>query len=318
MSGSLSVQSATAGPAATIQIDGSIAGGKSTWLVNNMPANDVAVRPGDTVVWKSVRATHGVVFVPTVSGLGYAMAFSNDQLTPSADPQTPIFRAAAGTPVRFRAVMPSTSTSSQRVPPITFAIHGHGWPEEPFANEGTVIGGWPENPFTVGVDWPALNWRSQFLGSQQIAPYEGFNFVIDHAGGRFQIPGDYLYEAFQQTRQRGMWGLFRVEKDLVIVDRATRDGTKVILKGSHLPSLANSRAPVTITVTSPSGTRTAAMIDARKAWTFTADHAGDRDGVYMVESSLGGVARVKVPAGASPAVAGARPAHGGSTAGAHR
>ena len=318
MNGSLSVQAATADPPATIEIEGNIKDGKPTWLVNDMPANDVAVRPGDTVIWKAVQGQHGVVFVPTVSGLGFAMAFSNDQLTPSADPQTPIFQAAAGTPVRFRVVMPSTSTSSQRVPPVTFTIHGHGWPEEPFDNNGTVIGGWPENPFTVGVSRPAMNWRSQFFGSQQIAPYEGFNFVVDHAGGRFSVPGDYLYEAFQQTRQRGMWGLFRVEKDLIVVDQATSDGTKVILKGTHLPSLANSKAPVSITVTSPSGSRTAATLDERKAWTFTADHEGDRDGVYTVESSLGGVARVKVPAGASPAVAGARPAHGGTRLGAHR
>ena len=113
------------------------------------------------------------------------MAFSNSQLLPSQDPATPIFRAAAGTPVRFRLVMPSTSTNNTVVPPVTFDIHGHGWPEEPFAKD-------PMNPQGLII---GKNDRSNFLGAQQVAPYEAFNFVIDEAGGPFKVPGDYLYEA---------------------------------------------------------------------------------------------------------------------------
>ena len=70
---------------------------------------------------------------PGAAPLGYAKAFSNQQLNPAADPPTPIFRAAAGTPVRFRFVMPSTSTVTQA--PFVFRIHGHGWQEEPLHRE---------------------------------------------------------------------------------------------------------------------------------------------------------------------------------------
>ncbi len=116
MSGSLAIQAA-GGAAATVEIDGVILNGVPTWVVgNNAPANSVAVKPGDTVIWKAVGGTHGVLFDPSVHGLGYGLAFSNDQNVPISDPQTPLFRAAAGTPVRFRLVMPSTSTSKRGSP----------------------------------------------------------------------------------------------------------------------------------------------------------------------------------------------------------
>src|SRR5262249_6819024 len=72
--------------------------------------------------------------------LGQAKAFSNDQLTPSANPETPTFQAAAGTPVRFRLLMPSTSTTFTIQTPVTFAIHGHGWEQLPYTDSGTRIG----------------------------------------------------------------------------------------------------------------------------------------------------------------------------------
>ena len=211
MSGSLAVQAAGGAPA-TVTIDGVILNGTPTWVLSgtNTPATAVAVKPGDTVAWRAVSGTHGVVYVPAAGGIGFGMAFSNGALVPSQDPQTPIFTATAGEPVRFRLVMPSTSTSNSRIPPVTFDIHGHGWPEEPYANNGEVIGGLPENPFAVGAKLPPMNWRTQFMGSQQVAVYEAFNIVLDRAGGKAAVPGDYLYEAYQQSAATGMWGIFRI------------------------------------------------------------------------------------------------------------
>jgi len=48
--------------AATIQIDGVIAGGRVQWSVGGGPATNVAVNPGDTVIWRAVSGRHGVVF----------------------------------------------------------------------------------------------------------------------------------------------------------------------------------------------------------------------------------------------------------------
>ncbi len=84
-----------------------------------------------------------------------------------------------------------------------------------------------------------------------MAVYEAFNFVIDHAGGRFGVPGDYLYEGFQVASPSGMWGIFRVEKDFVAVSEVTIEGGKVTLRGVHQPSAENRGKPASITVSPP-------------------------------------------------------------------
>ena len=64
MSGSLSVRAAgTAGPK-SVEIQGTLPGGKPTWVADGKKAEGVEVGPGDTVVWKAVDGEHGVVFDP--------------------------------------------------------------------------------------------------------------------------------------------------------------------------------------------------------------------------------------------------------------
>jgi plastocyanin len=317
MSGSLKIQAA-GGPPSTIEIDGVLLNGVPTWVVGPspgaVPAVDVVVKPNDTVIWKAVAGQHGVVFEPNTRGLGFGLVFSNDQVLPSQDPQTPIFQAAAGTPVRFRLVMPSTSTVT--VPPMVFDIHGHGWAEEPYALDGKVIGGWPSRLFTEGGSRTPMNFRSQFFGSQQVAVYEGFNFVIDHAGGRSGILGDYLYEGFQTADSLGMWGLFRVVKDLVTVNEVTIDGGKLTLKGSHQASGGDIGKPATFTVSPAPSPAVPVVMDGGAAWAFTTAYQADQDVVYTVRSSLGGETRIKVPGTARPSTAGnVMTGHGPETGG---
>ena len=50
-------------PVATVEIDGTILNGTPTWVPRGGgSAASVAVKPGDTIVWKATSATHGVVF----------------------------------------------------------------------------------------------------------------------------------------------------------------------------------------------------------------------------------------------------------------
>ncbi len=87
MSGSLSVQAA-GGAAATVEIDGVILNGVPTWVVgNNAPANSVAVKPGDTIIWKALTGTHGVVF-DTQAAAEAVLQFQTGGTLPPLGPQT--------------------------------------------------------------------------------------------------------------------------------------------------------------------------------------------------------------------------------------
>ena len=115
---------------------------------------------------------------------------------PCGDPETPVFTAAAGTPVRFRVVQP---TGHQRQ--HGFTIYGHNWFHEPWREDSTVIWspGTPEpTSTTIGTQ-----------GGHSARRY--WNIVLRHAGGAFKQPGDYMFrtqESFQVTN--GLWGIFRV------------------------------------------------------------------------------------------------------------
>ncbi len=119
----------------------------------------------------------------------------------SADPQTPVFAAVAGTPVRFRLLHPGGNGDGQNV-----TIHGHVWQEEPYLNNSTVIG---NNPL------------SQWLGSVNLGPGNAFTAVLEQAGGESGVPGDYLYRTFiVGDFTKGMWGILRVtSSDGVVITR---------------------------------------------------------------------------------------------------
>jgi hypothetical protein len=208
--------------------------------------------------------------------LGYAKVFSNAQLTPPSDPVTPIFRAAAGSPVRFRFVMPSTSTVNQA--PFVFRIHGHGWQEEPFLAQGRRIG---------------PNERSQYFGAQQVVPYEAFNFVLDRAGGQLDVKGDFLYETFQQSAGLGTWGLLRVESGLVAITGASQIGNELTLAGIHQAAPGHV-GPTTISISAGGPPLGDAKLHGDR-WTFTTRHDPGAQVTYSVRSSQGAEAKVTWP-----------------------
>jgi hypothetical protein len=154
--------------------------------------------------------------------------FTNSQLTQpvtealldSTDPQTPIFVAEAGSPVRFRWLH-STTLATQNGESIT--LHGHVWQEEPFINDSTGIG---YNPMS---QWFGI--RDKFGGMDR------WEMVLGSAGGKDAVPGDYLYSSIPVLQQLGgVWGVFRVvdgtsdSASASIRDAVLEDG-RVLVKG---------------------------------------------------------------------------------------
>ncbi|HEY0004027.1 MAG TPA: multicopper oxidase domain-containing protein [Pyrinomonadaceae bacterium] len=116
---------------------------------------------------------------------------SNVLSSQQRDPETPIFGARAGDPVRFR-VLDVAGHPRQH----GFTVFGHHWNFEPWTANSTLLG---PNPFTFEV--------GSYSG---IGPTRHDN-ILTRAGGLLYAPGDYLYrtqESFQFTN--GLWGIFRV------------------------------------------------------------------------------------------------------------
>jgi hypothetical protein len=139
------------------------------------------------------------------------------------DPQTPIFTAKAGTPVRLRLLHPVGHQRNN-----IFGLHGHVWEEEPYTTTSTPQGGAfsgftiigaPVLGSTVIADQPLSpnvllnNPFSEWQGSQMgVGPSSHFDILpVNGAGGNFRVPGDYLYRTHQNFQfDRGLWGIFRV------------------------------------------------------------------------------------------------------------
>jgi hypothetical protein len=143
-----------------------------------------------------------------------------------ADPQTPVFTASAGQPVRFRLVQPGGSANGQ-----VFTLHGHVWQEEPYTNNSTEIG---NNPL------------SQWIGSRDsYGAASHYDVVIDKAGGEGAVPGDYLYRTYVGNQiTKGIWGVFRVAAacvnsnapncpDTVTITSYTKQGTQMKVQGTN-------------------------------------------------------------------------------------
>jgi hypothetical protein len=140
------------------------------------------------------------------------------------DPQTPIFAAAAGTPVRFRMLHPDGLGG---FPDDVWTIHGHLWQEEPYVSFFSPTRGVVPSA-TLG-----RNRFSQSMGSRDgFGPGNHFDILIDSAGGVNQVPGDYLYKSFPVAEaSSGVWGVFRVcaQSPCVAAPRAVAGSTGSIV-----------------------------------------------------------------------------------------
>lgn len=213
-----------------------------------------------------------------------------------AEPQTPILRAPAGMPARVRLLMPGGDGDNQ----ITWELTGHLWQEEPYTANSTRIG---HNPKSATV--------STLTGYGAASVYD---VVLDEtpgstpAGGRFRVPGDYLYRGWTANMfQAGAWGLFRVAPwtpqsggaawpDTVGIDAVdTLPNGKKVIRGFVTPcpvavSVAGRRvceAGSSVREVQLGNLGKAAVIAGR--WSITATRSLPEE--FEVRSPAGGVAR---------------------------
>ena len=163
----------------------------------------------------------------TLAGVNWANVDTKAYIANSlvgGDPQTPIFRAPAGMPARFRLLHAGGNGDNQQV----FELSGHVWQAEPYRNGSTVIG---DNKAS-----PVLSVTSGYGVSSH------FDVVIGAAGGAAKVPGDYVYRTWTADQfQVGFWGLFRVAPagstiapgfpDTVVVTDVTPSGNRFAVSG---------------------------------------------------------------------------------------
>jgi manganese oxidase len=129
------------------------------------------------------------------------------------DPQTPVFTAQAGEPVRIRLLEPGGHARAH-----VFTVHGHAWQREPYLNDSDRLnyGPPPDDPTVLNKEpngiSPGHNNMSWWVGAQEgMTAQNHFDLLLPHAGGRFGVTGDYLFQdsaAF--GNYQGLWGILRV------------------------------------------------------------------------------------------------------------
>ena len=139
-----------------------------------------------------------------------------------AEPQTPIFTAAKGTPTRFRLLHPGGSGNQQIV-----TLHGHVWQELPYQSRSK----------TEVSTFIRSNRLSQWLGSRDnYGTNMAYEINLPSAGGQVPVGGDYIWRTIPPNfLQQGLWGLFRVSdagQDAVRIAAAQYSSGQIWIHGS--------------------------------------------------------------------------------------
>jgi hypothetical protein len=208
---------------------------------------------------------------PSLSPLGISRSQSNTLVV--ADPQTPVFAAQAGEPLRLRVLHPAGLNEQ------VFELHGHAWQEEPYSkNSHTIV---EENP------------RSQWTGSRDaFGANSSFDVVLKHAGGRNGVKGDYLFRTFIGLDfQSGMWGLVRVGergKDVVTVTTYCSD-SKFTVAGVTTINPFNNQMAKQVTITGTGLTIPPVPVDPMTGqWIYTSASVPGALPMISVTSNQGG------------------------------
>ena len=113
------------------------------------------------------------------------------------DPETPLFVARAGSEVRVRIVHPGGHTRQQAL-----TLHGHDWDPAPWN-----LGSHALRSTHRSATRDAWTIQGSYNG---IGPHMAANLLV-HAGGRAELPMDYLWRSQASfVYDGGIWGLMRV------------------------------------------------------------------------------------------------------------
>jgi manganese oxidase len=150
-----------------------------------------AINYGTEPLWKRMQHAPETPFTDTDDYTDWDDVVSNGKV--GEDPQTPIFVAGAGQPVRFRLLQSGGHGRN-----VSFALHGHVWDRQPYLNNSTQLG---RNGFS-------------FLEGAHMGhgPTNHADLLLQNgAGGAFSITGDYLFRDFAGPGfDGGLWGILRV------------------------------------------------------------------------------------------------------------
>ena len=164
-------------------------------LLENFP-NALSAAPDWKNLTLKILPSGPVGDLVTLAGVNWANVDTSKYIANSlvsGDPETPIFRAPAGMPVRFRLLHAGGNGDNQQV----FELSGHVWQAEPYLNGSTTIGDNKASPL-VGV-------------TSGYGATSHFDVVIPSAGGAAKVAADYVYRSWTADQfQVGFWGLFRV------------------------------------------------------------------------------------------------------------
>ncbi|HKI05262.1 MAG TPA: copper oxidase [Thermoanaerobaculia bacterium] len=142
-------------------------------------------------LWKRMQHAPETPFDQTDDYADWDDAASNGKV--GGDPQTPVFVAQAGQPVRFRLLQSGGHGRN-----VAFALHGHVWDKQPYLNGSTQMG---QNTFSM--------WEGVRMGH---GPTNHADLLLRNgAGGAFSITGDYLFRDFGGPGfDGGLWGNLKV------------------------------------------------------------------------------------------------------------
>jgi len=206
---------------------------------------------------------------------------ANSNALVGGDPQTPIFRAPGGMPVRFRLADPGGIGDNQQ----TFELTGHVWQEEPYVRNSTVLG---DNP------------QSRYTGNTTgYGPSSHFDVLIGSAGGINKITGDYRYRSWTGNQyQVGLWGLFRVGPavcaatcpDTVTIGSVQRSAGGLAVNGAVTVAPGTAAFADNVTITYGGQTGQAQVNRQDGTWTFQGPSQPPSPLSLRVTSRAGGVA----------------------------